>query len=390
MRSIIAATVLALTALPVVADVTTQQSVVMDVAGAIKMHGTMTDMTTSDKERHDSDLHCEGFMALVCGNVRSGDIVRLDRNLSWDLRPDKKIYTENVFPTAEERAQAQQKMQETLDKMKQCNAKQDKQPEQKKADTSDCDMSPPKVEVTQSQEHATIAGHDTHKASVKLTQTCTNRKTGDVCDFVYGFDTWLTEDTPAGLADQRAFQKTYMTKMGLDPNAPAFKGVMQQFMAGYAPTMKDLADKASTLKGYPMRTTFRLIIGGPKCAQSKSSADHSDPGTGPGSASDSGASGGLSGLAASGAGKLLGGFLAKRQAAKGGDTAAAPGAAAANASPTLPDGYAQVVAFTTETTAVSTDPVSADQFEIPAGWTLEKPKPGKSSEYTCPADEKGK
>jgi hypothetical protein len=170
-----------------------------------------------------------------------------------------------------------------------------------------------------------------------------------------------------------------MTKMGLDPNAPAFKGIMQQFLAPYAGNMKDLADKASTLKGYPMRTTFRVIVGGDKCSQGKQSSD---------SSSDSGpsAGGGLSGLAANAGGKLLGGLLAKRNKPSADDSTSA--AAAANSAPTLPDGYAQVIAFTTETTAVTPGPIVPEQFEIPAGWTLEKPKPTKNSEYTCPTDDK--
>ncbi len=384
MREIVTvAAVLALTALPVAADVTIQQSVAMDVAGAIKMHGTTTDLLTSDKERRDSEFHCEGFMAMVCGNMRNGEIIRLDRDLSWQLRPDKKIYTETPFPTPEERAQAQQKMQETLDKMKQCQASQPKRPESNKGDTSDCDMSPPKTDVRQTDEHVTIAGHDTRKSSVKVSQTCTNHKTGDVCEFVYGFDTWLSQDAPEGLADQRAFQKAYMTKMGLDVNTPALKGVMQQFMAAYAGNMKELADKASSLKGYPLRTTYRVIVGGPQCSRSKQSADSDD-------SSSPSAGGGLSGLAASGAGKLLGGFLAKRNQNNGSDSGAASAASAANTAPVLPDGYAQLVAFTTETTAVTVGPVTADQFEVPSGWTLEKPKPGKEQEFTCPTDNKGK
>jgi hypothetical protein len=238
-------------------------------------------------------------------------------------------------------------------------------------------MSPPKFDVKASDEHATIAGHDARKTSVKLSQTCTNRKTGDVCEFVYGFDLWLTQDALDGLDEHRAFQKTYMSKMGLDPNSQAVKGVVQQFTAQYATQMKQMADKAGDLKGYPLRSTFRLIIGGPNCSKAKSSDDSgSAPGTG----------GGLSGLAANAGGKLLSGFLSKHSAASNSDSSQS--AIAANSAPTLPDGYAQVIAFTTETTAVTSGAISPDQFEIPAGWTLEKPKPNKSSEFTCPTADK--
>jgi len=45
-----------------------------------------------------------------------------------------------------------------------------------------------RIDVKQTDEHATLAGHDSRKSSVTLTQTCTDKDTGDVCDLVYGFD----------------------------------------------------------------------------------------------------------------------------------------------------------------------------------------------------------
>src|ERR1700683_792723 len=119
---------LAWCALPVWADVTTQQSVALDAAGVIKMHGSTLEMTSPDKERRDTEFHCEGFMSLLCGNARSGEIVRLDKDLSWQLRPDKKTYLETAFPTPEERAQAQAKLQEALDTMKHCQKQQASRP----------------------------------------------------------------------------------------------------------------------------------------------------------------------------------------------------------------------------------------------------------------------
>jgi hypothetical protein len=371
----IAAAVLALAAWPAGADVTTQESVALDVAGVVKVHGSSVEMTTEDKQRKDSEFHCEGFMSLLCGNAKSGEIVRLDRDLSWQLRPDKKSYLETPFPTPEERAMAQQKLQETLDKMKQCQQSQAKRPSQNRGDTSDCDLSPPKVSMRETDEHVTIAGHDTHKASVKMSQTCTDKKTGDVCELVYGFDTWLTQDTLEGVADRHAFQKAYLTKMGLDQNNPQLKGITQQFMAAYAGTLKDMSAKAASLKGSPLRTTFRFIMGGDHC--SKAQQSDSDSGAG-------GGGGGLSGLASNVGGKLLGGLLSKKNAPSSSDPA--QGAIAANASPPLPDGYVQVVAFTVETTAVSTGAISPDQFELPLGWVKEQPKVAKNSEFSCPTD----
>jgi hypothetical protein len=224
-------------------------------------------------------------------------------------------------------------------------------------------------------EHATIAGHDARKSSVKMSQTCTDKKTGDICELVYGFDIWMTEEPLEGAGQRHDFSKAYMTRMGLDSDNPQLKGIAQQFMASYAGTLKDMQAKAASLKGYPLRTTFRFIMGGDHCAK----AQQSD--------SDSGAAaggGGLSGLAANAGGKLLGGLFAKKNQPGANDPS--QGAVAANAAPSLPDGYAQVIALTIETSAISTGPIGADQFELPAGWTREYPKAAKNSEFSCPAD----
>jgi hypothetical protein len=77
-------------------------------------------------------------------------------------------------------------------------------------------------------------------------------------------------------------------------------------------------------------------------------------------------------------------MFAKKNAPSANDPS--QGAIAANASPALPDGYAQVIAFTIETSAVNTGSIPADQFDLPAGWTREYPKAAKNSEFSCPTD----
>jgi hypothetical protein len=364
---------LALMPAPGRADVTTQESMSLDAAGIVKMHGTTVERTAADKQRKDSEFHCEGFMSLLCGNTKSGEIIRIDRSLEWQLRPDKKSYLEKPFPTPEERALAQKKMQETLDKMKQCQQQQPQKASPASADTSKCELSPPKLEVKQTDEHASLAGHDTRKSSVNMTQTCTDKETGDVCEMVYGFDVWLTGDEIAGAADRRAFARAHMKALGLDENNAAIKGAAQQFLAQYAGTMKELSVKASDLKGYPLRTTFRFSMGGEHCGKAKQSSSQGD---------DSSQGGGLGGLAAKAGSKLLGGLLSKKSSGSTPDPNQPP-AAAPGAAPSM-----QIIAFTVETTAIDTAAIPAEQFELPAGWTPEKPKAGRSEEFTCPTGAK--
>jgi len=360
------------------ADVTTQESTALDAIGIVKMHGTSVEHTTADKQRRQSEYHCEGLMSLLCGNAKTDDIIRIDRALEWQLNPKEKTYLETPFPTPEERAAAQQKMQETLDKIKQCQQQQPQQPRQAATDTSKCQMSPPRIDVKQTDEHATLAGHDSRKSSVTLTQTCTDKDTGDVCDLVYGFDVWLTGDEIAGAADRREFARAYMKKLGLDENSPAMKDATQQFLAQYAGTMKELAAKAKDLKGTPLRTTFRFLMGGEHCGKAKDASSQGDNGSQGG-----GGLGGISslgGLASQAGSKLLGGLMSKKSSSSSsGSDPNAPPPAEPGAPPRT-----QIIAFTIETTAIDTAAIPAEQFELPAGWKLEKPKPAKSEEFTCP------
>jgi hypothetical protein len=81
------------------ADVTITQKTNLDVASLISSHGASTLSSIADKQREDTESYCEGVMSIVCGNLQGGEIVRLDRDLTWYLEPKKKIYREHVFAT---------------------------------------------------------------------------------------------------------------------------------------------------------------------------------------------------------------------------------------------------------------------------------------------------
>ena len=82
----------------------------------IRMHGAIPTHITTDKKREDTESQCEGMMSLICGNLRGGNIVPLDRGVNWHLQPDQKTYREEVFVTPEEMAQIRARMQANLEK----------------------------------------------------------------------------------------------------------------------------------------------------------------------------------------------------------------------------------------------------------------------------------
>jgi hypothetical protein len=388
------------------ADVTIQQQSSFDIA-VVKAHGTSTEYTATDKQRRDADFHCEGFMSMVCGNAQGAEIVRLDRNVQWTLEPKKKEYRETPFMTEAERQAAQQQAQAMMEKMKQCPALQQKT---SAPDTSKCEMSPPQVQVKQPGTHAMFAGHDTQLTQLALSRSCTNKETGDVCQFVFALDSWLTQDQIAGLDDHKAFEKAYLAKLGIDPANPMMQKQLRQFLAPYADSLKELSSKAGDFKGYPLKTVVRIGFGGERCGAAKNASTNpsgsgsnvvSDAGQAAGAAAASsaaGAAGSAAGTAASNAAgnsvggnvlgsaasafgsKLVGGLFSHKKAD-------APAATATAAAPDngLGPGMVQAAAISIETTAITPGPVAADEFEIPADYKLIPPQPAKASkEFTCP------
>ena len=386
------------------ADVTIQQQTSYDFA-IIKAHGTRSELTSTDKRRSDSEMHCEGMMSMFCGNSQSGEIIRLDRNVEWVLEPKKKEYRETPLPTAAQLLAARQEAQAMMEKVKQCPAMT--QHPASAPDTSKCEMSPPRVEVKQPGTHATFAGHDTQLTQIALTSSCTNKTTGDVCDFVFGMDSWLTQDQIAGLADQKAFLEAYQARLGIDPRDPAIQKQMQQFLAPYADVLKQVSAKSSELKGYPLKTVLRIAYGGEHCGAVKNQpaggggnalGDASQAAGNAAAASAASAAGSAAGAAAgnvaknsvgssifssaanSFGSKLAGGLFNKKKA----DAAApAPVSAPDNG---LPAGMIQAAQISVETTSIDAAAVPPEKFEIPAGWKKIEPKAkdAGSREFTCP------
>ena len=375
------------------ADVTIGQKTSMSLGG-INIDINSVERTSGDKQRIDTTTQCHGMLSLFCHDVEGGRIVRLDKDLEWQLEPSKQLYTERPFPTAAQRAAAQQELAAAMAQMKKCPMPQAQSSPQAAPDTSHCQLSPPVLSVKASNEHATILGHDARRSDVVLSQTCTDTRTGDVCEIDYGFETWLTTDAIAGADERTAFAKKYLAAQGLDPNNPRLQRTLQQFMAPYADELRQLQGKAADLSGYPLRTTFYMAFGGPHCGKARQAAQQQQAqqqGTGNpfsmhGIASHAFASG-FSSLFHRGAAAIhadsAGGAAASaaNEAAEPAANAAAgsvtPGSSSAGGSapPAQPSAAAlvRVVSLITETTSIDTSSIPADQFEIPAGWRRQAP-----------------
>jgi len=371
------AAVLAAFTTTVRADVSIQQKTSLDVASMVRMHGATTMNLTGDKKREDTESHCEGMMSLLCGNLQAGEIVRLDRDVTWQLEPAKKRYREQTFATPEELAAMRAKMQANLEKMRSCPVSQKQQP----IDKSKCTMSPPKFEVRKTDDKMAIAGHDAQRTSATMTETCTDKETGDVCDTVVALDVWLTQDSLPGSGDRRAFDAAYAKKLGLDDPQGIMRGEAAKFLAPYQSQIKQLTDKSGDFKGQPLKTSLRVLMGGQQCKMKAKAGDS----TGGGTSSGDGNPMGDVKEAGKAIGSLMGGLFKKKKADEPQDAAAAP-APAAGSAPDPYSQYVQLAAFSMETVSINTDAIPAARFEIPPDWTKEAPKAAKGGddEFTCP------
>ncbi len=381
------------------ADVTIQEQTTIH-AFVVKAHGTTTNQVSGDKERSEVQFACDGVMSMFCGHNRSVDIVRLDREVTWDMEPKKKRYTERPFPTPEQQRALLQHQQAVIDKLKSCPAAQPAA--QSSVDTSKCEMSPPVLTVTKTQDSATLIGHAAQRTNVAMTQSCKLKDSGDVCQFSYSFDVWLTQDDLPGLADRKTFQTDYQRKLGLTGATPVSAEQLSPLLAPYADSLKQLKAKSADFKGYPLKTTFRFAAGGAHCGIVPGSGSYDSNGNGTlqnagTAASDAGKSSatsaagwGTSEAVQRASGSSLGGYVAGSAAGafaqnmvgglfgkKKKTDAAAPSAQATPAAHSgAPDaGLTTVAEITMETTAIDTAPVSAEQFEVPAGWQKVTPKP---------------
>jgi hypothetical protein len=387
---------------PAVADVTVQQHSTFDLT-FITAHDTSTEYTSGDKQRRDSEVHCDGLMSLLCRKFGGGEITRLDKELVWTLNPKDKEYTETHFPTPAERQAAEEKMRAMLEKLKQCPAR----PDSGAPDTSKCQMTPPKIESHQTDQHQTIAGHDARLSQVTLTESCHTPDNSDTCDFIITLDSWLTQDDIPGFAERKAFAESYLKKLGLMDSNGSMQKMLQGFLAQYGDALKDISVKAKDFKGYPLKTSIRIMFGGAQCAAAKKSAG-SGSGAGSGTVADAGSAAGQAAASSStGEAQSAAGQAAQNAAGNGvagrifGSAAGAftnkltsglfgkkPATTTPAATPAadVPPNMVLFGTITVETTSITTTPIAADQFEIPAGWKLNTPKANKAEdkEFTCP------
>lgn len=327
------------------ADVTIAETVRVDGKGLMSMASMTIDSTTyisGKKARIDSTVsNTSGLVRMFGGAGPSGQIVRLDQDLLYELNPKKKRYRQ--VSLAEQRAEMQKAMA----------AAEEAQASQSGAmvgvDESQCEWSEPRADVKRTGEKATVAGMPTERVKITATQTCKDRKTNSSCDFSLVLDQWLTPRFDAK-EETLAYYRSYAEQMGVSASGSAdFAQRAQQSFGRYKGIWEKIGKEMQNIPGYPLKSAFALGFGGPQCSTASSAQQNA----GPGAANPLGALGGQ-------LGGLFGGKKKQEEAA--------PPAPEMK----MDNGLVPMMVISSEMKSVSMNPVDAGLFEVPAGFKLQK------------------
>jgi len=338
------------------ADITIERTTSVEGVGAMafgNMTGTSRTIISGDKSRTDSDLRMQskivGFLARNAAGP-SAEIVLLDEDKIYHLNINKKEYTETTFE------QLRADMQRASDQATSNGDK--KQPSA--VDQSKCQWLPAKVSVDKSGEKASFAGYDSERVTITATQPCQDKDTGSICEVALVVDEWLAPGFTEG-SEVRKFYAAYAQKMGVDPaNSQDATEKAKVLFSQYKGIWTEIASKMQNVKGYPVRSSFTLALGGTQCKDSNAAQAQSESADTPHNPAD---------IAGAVAGKLTGLFQKKKTDAP---PAAQPTPAVTPVA--LPPGDVALITVSSQLTSVSTSSAAADAFIVPADFKIQAGK----------------
>jgi hypothetical protein len=342
------------------ADVQTESTMSVEGVGVMafgNMTGTTRVTVSGERSRTDSEIQMKSRLVRVLAHNSLGptaQIVRLDQDRIWQLNMNKKEYTETTF----------EQMRAQLDKMSdQMNEAQEKQQQQPSAiDDSKCDWLPPRVDVKKSGEKQQIAGFDAERVTLVAAQPCKDKSTGAICELALVLDEWTAQNFTENVELQK-FYKAYAAKLGLDiSNGQTMAQRAQSMFSRYKGVWGEIVTKMKDVKGYPVRSTFVLAMGGEQCKDAKQAESDSQ------GSSSGGTPTSPSALAGQMAGKL--GSLFHKKKDDSDAAAASAGTSGSTAAATaVPPGDVALMTMTSQLVSVSNTTAAGDAFEVPPGFT---------------------
>jgi hypothetical protein len=344
------------------ADITMERTTSVEGVGVMafgNMSGTSKTTISGNKSRTDSDMKMKsklvGFLARNAVGP-SAEIILLDQDKLYHLNMNKKEYTEMTFE------QMHQQLQKATDQLN--SADERKQPSA--VDQSKCEWMPARADVRKTGEKAQYGGYDSERVVITAAQPCKDKETGSICEVALVLDNWMSTSFTES-AEVQKFYKAYATKMGLDPSSSQdISQRAKMLFSQYKGIWGEIATKMQSVKGYPVKSSFTLALGGAECKDPKAhqTQDSSDK--------DSDSSNSPSALAGAVAGKLGGLFHKKKDDSQESAPAAAP--APATTPVPLPPGDVALMTVSSQLVSVSTNSASPDAFTVPADFKKSEPK----------------
>lgn len=244
------------------ADISYSEHVTVKAFGGMSMfasEGTVLTQISGDKARIDNNLKMNSIVAkAVAGNESSESIVRIDREVLWNLNPDKRQYTQQSFAELKaRRVEALKAMQHT----------QDGSGGALPISAQGCQWSEGDLEFERPRGKEEVAGITTTKNIVRKQQSCEDRDTGNTCEISWTMENWMASEVP-GEKEVRAFRTAWSQALGLSNSALAVEGPGAILIGMFASNWEAVAAELEQVKGYPLRTVMQMQIGGKECESS--------------------------------------------------------------------------------------------------------------------------
>jgi len=373
------------------ADITMQQRIDVGAGGAMSMlasEGTVTTYISSDKSRSESVMESKSkLMGSFGGNLDSYSIMRLDKDLTWQLMPEKQQYSEMTFEQL--RAQMEQS-KERLEEMQQGGGGG-----ALPVSEEDCQWSDPKMEVKETGVKQRFANVKAKQHIITVQETCTVPESGQTCVLTWTMENWIARRMP-GDDEAWAFNKALAEKLGTENMMSGVQAASRGLMSMFEEGWEEALEEVSELKGFPVKTVMQMEMGGENCTAASGQPIAMDDiwGNALDAGVDAGAGatgryagqkitqetaeamgGGIGGSVAGSAvgaasGEVISGML-KHFGRKGKKQEQQQQAATADATqPNPAAGSAVLFRISTELTDVSDRSIPAERFEVPTGWKM--------------------
>ena len=197
-------------------------------------------------QRSETDLKFTGkFMRHFSPKGTQVSIIRLDKELVWNLDTEKKTYTEQTF------GEIKEMMEQSAEGAEQPT------PEENADYESDYNWSKPKVAVENLKESKDINGFHCNHYLATVTTIGTHKETGVKDTMLFAADLWNSKDVTKNMELVYDFNKRYLKAIGID--VPENAG-LAMISGMYQEQMQILEDEIQKLDGYAIINDMKLTM----------------------------------------------------------------------------------------------------------------------------------